>query len=125
MPELSNALYPEKYGVWAGNPKGMKPSFKHCCAEVTVYIGNWPQRYQCKWKRGHGPDQAYCKTHDPAKVEARRAAADARYNEKYNKERVNIHGGAFLKALQEIADGHNDARGLAREVIDRFNAGAK
>ena len=117
--------YPEAYGTWAGNPKGIAPDFKRCCAVVYERESRWPRPYQCQKARGHGPDGAYCKQHDPAAKEARRAASNARYREKYNRERYQWYGREFFDVLKKIADGHNDARGLAQETIDKFNAGAR
>lgn len=116
--------YPEAYNAWAGNPKGVAPDFKRCCAVVYERESIWPRPYQCQKARGHGPDGAYCKQHDPAAGEARRAASHARYIEKHNRERVQWYGREFFDVLKKIAEGHNDARGLAQETIDKFNAGA-
>jgi len=121
---MDNKLYPDAYNKWAGNPQGHGPDYDRCCVEI------WPKdkwgmtsRYQCKRARGFGPDKAYCKIHDPAKAEARRVASDKRYYEKINKQRYNDNGPVFFDALQKIADGHNDARGLAQEVITEFKKG--
>jgi hypothetical protein len=80
----------------------------------------WARASQCQRKRGFGPDLAYCKQHDPVAVEARNKAASAKYNEQYNRERYSWNGRRFFDALQKIADGHNDARGFAQEVITEF-----
>jgi hypothetical protein len=121
MTERSN-LYKEKYGAWAGFPKGHPPNYVMCCEEVSTNE-RWPKRYQCSKKRGHGPDGAYCKLHDPAAVEARRKASDARSTEKWNKLRYELHGRTFFDALLKIAEGHNDARGVAQEAIAKFKSG--
>lgn len=105
------APYPNSYGRWAGDPKGAKPDFTRCCVGVWTRDG-WPREYQCSKKRGFGPDGAYCKQHDPEAVEKRRKAIDARESAKWNERRKEIHGPTFLKALEEIAAGHNDARGF-------------
>ena len=76
--------------------------------------------HQCKKPRGQGPEGAYCKQHDPAKVEARRAKSDRAYSDRINKLQVQWHGPRFLKALREIEAGHNDPRALAREVIASY-----
>jgi len=34
--------------------------------------------------------------------------------------RYEWHGKTFFAAIKQIADGHNDARGLAQEVVDKF-----
>lgn len=115
-----NKLYPNRYGAWAGNPEGAAPDFTHCCEEVTFYIGRWPKNKQCDRKRGYGPDQAYCKQHDPAAVEKRRGAADARYRDAQNKRRYELYGRTFFDALKKIADGHNDPRTLAMDITQKF-----
>jgi len=114
--------YKAKYGAWAGNPAGHKPDLTRCCEPVWTK-DRWSRETQCSRPRGHGPGGAYCKQHDPAAVKARSAASTARYNEQFNKQRYNSHGRTFYDALVAIANGHNDARGLAQEVIDKFNAG--
>ena len=57
------------YGQWAGDPKGRLEDETRCIEEVTETEG-WGHRYQCRRKRGHGPDGLYCKQH--AKIEERR-----------------------------------------------------
>ena len=62
----------------------------------------------------------YCRTHDPAAIEARRKASNERYATKAAKEkRRNMawHGAPFIAALREIAKGHNDPRSLAAQVL--------
>lgn len=124
MTERSNDLYPKSYGSWAGDPKGHQPDYSRCCQEVWSNE-RWSRHSQCQRKRGHGPDGAYCRQHDPEVVKARRAASDARYKAEFNEKRYGWHGKTFFDALQLIADGHNDARGLARETIDKFKEGER
>jgi|HubBroStandDraft_3_1064219.scaffolds.fasta_scaffold83973_3 hypothetical protein len=114
-----SSLYPKSYGAWAGNPKGCAPDFTRCCAQVWSRE-RFARHYQCNKPRGHGPDGAYCKQHDPAVAKARRAAADERSRAQWNNRRYEWHGRAFFDVLVKIADGHNDARGLAQEAIDDF-----
>lgn len=114
--------YKGAYGVWAGLPTGNAPDYSRCCEQVWSRE-RWSRHYQCTKPRGHGPDGAYCKQHDPDVVKARHAAADARSKAKWNKERHQIHGRTFFDALVKIAAGHNDARGLAQETIDAFKKG--
>lgn len=113
--------YQDKYGGWAGNPNGQKPDLARCCVEVGRPIGAWTQYGQCGRKRGFGPDGEYCKQHDPAEVAKRAKAADDKYQAERNQDRFKWYGRTFYDALQKIADGHNDARGLAQEVIEEFN----
>lgn len=114
--------YKSKYGAWAGMPAGHKPDFKRCCEEVASRE-RWTRFSQCNRPRGHGPDNAYCKQHDPEAVKARREAADARANEAWRKRRLEWYGSSFYDALVKIAEGHNDARGLAQKIIDKFQEG--
>lgn len=118
-----SSLYKNKYGAWAGMPQGHKPDMALCCAEVADNSMRWPHYHQCSKKRGHGPDGAYCKQHDPDVVKARDAASAARATAKWNKERYQWYGRTFFDALVKIAEGHNDARGFAQEVIDEFKKG--
>ncbi len=117
--------YPEKYGAWAGFPKGHAPDFARCCVKIFGGRSSPPGGYQCQRSRGHGPDGAYCKQHDPAAVKARQVASMAKYNAEMNKERYGWHGRQFFNALVKIAEGHNDARGFAQEVIDDFKKGER
>ena len=116
--------YKNKYGAWAGNPEGHAPDLARCCEEVWSNE-RWPRATQCSRKRGHGPDGAYCKQHDPEAVKARQAASDAKYNAEFNKRRYELHGRKFFDVLKVIADGHNDPRTLARETIDEFMKGER
>lgn len=125
MTTMGNRLYPDKYGSWAGNTAGQKPDYERCCEEVGRDQGGRTSFGQCSRKRGFGPDKAYCKTHDPATVADRRKAADEAYNIKTNAQRYGWHGRKFYKVLEQIAAGHNDARGLAQETIDEFMKGMK
>jgi len=114
-------LYKEKYGAWAGHPAGNKPDLQRCCEEVWSRE-RWSRHHQCGKPRGHGPDGAYCKQHDPEVVKARKAAVDARGKEAWNKSMLEAYGKTFYDALVKIADGHNDARGLAQEAISKFQS---
>lgn len=75
---------------------------------------------QCSRKRGHGPDKAYCKQHDPEAVKGRRSAQERKYYDELNKKQSQWHGPKFLAVLRQIADGHNDPRSIAKEVIDAY-----
>jgi hypothetical protein len=122
--DIGRKRYQKAYGAWAGLPKGNPPDYSRCCEEVHSR-DRWTKFYQCTKPRGHGPDGAYCKQHDPAAVQARRTASDARWNEKWNAERYQWHARSFFDALVKIAEGHNDARGLAQEVIAEFKSGER
>lgn len=120
MSDTESTLYPKSYGSWAGNPVGAKPDFAKCCEQIGVREGRWTRFQQCSKKRGHGPDGAYCKQHDPAAVKARQDQAMAKYKDQTNEHRYGWNGKKFYAVLEEIAAGHNDARGLAQKTIDDF-----
>lgn len=117
-----SSLYKAEYGAWAGFPKGHAPDHTRCCEQVFPNERG-ALHHQCSKPRGHGPDGAYCKQHDPEAVKARSAANATRSRDKWNNERYRWHGHTFFDALLKIAEGHNDARGLAQEVIDEFKKG--
>jgi hypothetical protein len=121
---MSDGLYPKKYGAWSGNPEGNKPDYERCCVEVWSKE-RWSRVYQCHRKRGHGPDGAYCSQHVPEVVEQRKRAASARQDAEWQKRRLEFSGKIFYDALVKIAEGHNDARGLAQETIASFTTGNK
>lgn len=50
-----------RYGRWAGQPKGMAEHEGHCIA--SVYSGGRFISSQCGRKRGHGPNDEFCKQH--------------------------------------------------------------
>lgn len=118
---MTNEHYKERYGAWAGNPAGHKPDFKLCCAEVRK---DW-HYYQCSRSRGHGPDGAYCKTHDPAAIAERERVRQEKWNAQHNESMYGWNGKKFFNVLQQIADGHNDARGLAQKTIEEFMKGMR
>lgn len=50
-----------RYGQWAGSPNGSATN-KNGCAEQVWPKGQWHSS-QCARKRGHGPEEAFCKQH--------------------------------------------------------------
>ena len=94
------------------------------CAEEVASKDGWAYS-QCSRKRGHGSEQAYCKQHDPDAVKARREANAAKYRAERDAEAKAREaeraaaqlGKDAIAALQAIADGHNDPRGLAQSVM--------
>lgn len=115
---MSDALkshYAAAYGQWAGNQRGSSPDYDLCCA--TCHDKYHPGGYQCTRKRGYGPDDAFCKQHDPAAQAERDRVARAKYDAERRRESIRWAGASFLAALSKIADGHNDPRALAAEVI--------
>lgn len=120
----SNALYKRRYAAWAGRPNGAAPDYERCCVEVFP-AERGANHHQCRKLRGFGPDEAYCKQHDPANVAAKQAAADEKYRLESNARRYGYYGRRFYDTLKLIAEGHNDARGLAADLINEFDAGAR
>lgn len=57
----------QRYGCWAGNPKGVAEDTEDCIEEVWSEVSWIP--YQCSRKRGYGPDKLYCKQHAKMKEE--------------------------------------------------------
>ena len=72
------SLHLPRYGKM-GHKHGLPPKPDQCCVEITHYVGRWPEWSQCSKKRGHGPEGAYCATHDPEKVAARQRKQGAKY----------------------------------------------
>lgn len=56
---MQSKQYLEKYGAWAGNPKGTKPNYNKCAESVA----DGYRFKQCSRPNGHGPDCAFCKQH--------------------------------------------------------------
>lgn len=120
-----SSLYKSTYGAWAGRPDGHKPDYSRCCEEVGRDMGRWTSFGQCTRARGHGPDKAYCKQHDPDVAKARREKVAADQKAKYYADMKRAHGPSFLATLRKIADGHNDPRTLATEIVEAFDASYK
>jgi hypothetical protein len=95
---------------------------ERCCKWVSHPRG-WGGR-QCERKRGYGPEQAYCKQHDPVAEKARNDERDARWAAEREEIRANLklqrNAQNFLDALRLIANGHNDPRSLALEAITHY-----
>lgn len=117
--DAKKAHYPDRYGAWAGNECGTAPDYDRCCKEVWPNDGGFTP-YQCRRKAAHGPDGAYCKTHDPAAVKARSQAALAKWDAKARAERPKLFAHDMLAVLRKIECGHNDPRGIASEIINKI-----
>lgn len=65
----------------------------------------------------------YCRQHDPEMVDARKKESSRRADAAWQKRRIEIYGHTFYRALKEIANGHNDAKGLAIEILNKFSGG--
>lgn len=113
-------LHKPRYGDWAGNRAGQRPD-PACCCESVYPPGRGMIPSQCAKSRGHGPEGAYCAIHDPAAVEARRAASQAAYEAKWEPDRIRAARAqatpSLIAVLQSIADGHNDPRSLAVSTL--------
>lgn len=110
--------YKTKYGIWAGNPRGQPANYEHCCANLRDKYQ--PGGYQCTRKRGFGPDEAYCKQHDPEAVKSRAIAAQEKSDRQWRARRIELAGQRFFSVLKQIADGHNDPRSIATEAIESY-----
>ncbi len=89
-----------------------------CQEVVCTYSGNWPHYHQCT-RAAKVADM--CRQHDPVAVKAREEKTQARHNKEWKVRMVEIYGHHFLAALRKIAAGHNDARALAQEEVDKFD----
>lgn len=120
MAELTpEILKTKRYNVWGGNPNGV-PYDPSRCAE-TVWDNHLS--HQCRRKNGHGHMGLYCKQHDPEFVKERDEERRQRADREWQERRKQIHGKTFYDALKTIADGHNDARGFAENVLKNFHDG--
>lgn len=89
------------------------------CQEPHVAAqGGW-RFYQCKKAAMAG--SRFCKQHDPDEVKKRDQQRQARSDREWRKRRIELNGDRFMRALKQIADGHNDPRALAQETLDKFN----
>lgn len=109
------SLHKERYGVWAGRPAGVRCDPERCAEEV--YDGHL--HHQCTRRRGHGPEGAYCRQHDPAAKREREKAGDRKYQERIRRD-TRLYGAPFVEVLVSIARGHNDPRAVAREVLTKY-----
>lgn len=112
--------------TWPGSTLG-----KPCCQGYTTEIGsNFTMRHQCSRQgRVQTADGVWwCNTHSPPAVAKRNAkrAAEQAVKDAANRARWDKIATAaaqaesfprLLTALQQIADGHNDATALARQTL--------
>lgn len=89
-----------------------------CQEQVCTYSGMWPHYHQCSRSAKVGDR---CRQHDPVAIKARADKTQAKYDADWQRRRYEIYGKGHFEALVKIANGHNDARGLARELVDKFN----
>lgn len=114
------SFHKKSYGDWAGNPAGHLADLTRCCEEVRNEPGAGWGYHQCVRKCGYGPEGAYCKQHDPEAVAERQRKQGKAYRAKCLNWSYESHGKRFYEALEKIANGHNDARGLAQEIVTAF-----
>ena len=110
MAELTSH-HKERYGQYNGDPRGQEPDPARCAEEVFTN-----HRFsQCARKRGHGPEGAYCKQHDPAVKQARRKAV----KRKYELDSWNRFGRSEAKAAvgQALLD-HLDQKCTFDDVVE-------
>jgi len=115
------------YDTYSQGYKGPKEG--NCPATVYSPVGIWHHvPGQCQ-RKGKLECEGYhwCATHYPPNVVARRLAIHARHEAEAERNRLEWDArdkerkmrDAALKAIKQIADGHNDPRGLAMEVLGR------
>ena len=114
---ILSSLHRKAYGQWAGQPNGTPPDPARCCEEVH---DRFVKFHQCNRNRGYGPEQAFCKQHDPAEKSARAKAADEKYKQDMAKRMIANNGVNFYAALCKIADGDNNPRQTALESIKNY-----
>lgn len=114
-----SSLHEKRYRVWGGQPNGVAPDPSRCCESVADE-GRSPLFHQFHSPRGHGPEEAYCKVHDPVAVKVRQDKSAERYNARLERDYINSFTKLLEEALKKIAAGHNDARGLAVETLEKY-----
>ena len=119
---------------WHG-AKPWKPKPGQCRHAVSDE-GRWPSYHQCGRKtkvtrtvKHHGEviEVEYCGQHDPVVVKAKADARTAKWRAKWDardaaeaeKRRFAALHADALAALKQIANGHNDPRSLALEVLTK------
>lgn len=116
--------------IWHGK-YGAKPDLKKCRASVkeAAFINHQCTKKATVWRPNEdGETYGYCRQHDPVLVKQRRDARSAKWDAKWQQE-MDAHQKAeeerrallaCKEAIQQIAGGHNDARGLAVETLKKF-----
>lgn len=102
-------------------PQPTTRSGKPRCQEIfTFYMSGWPHSKQCDRCATVGDR---CKQHSPEAKTARQEASRQKEESSWNHRKVEIHSHSLLRALREIANGHNDPMTLARDVLERTGLG--
>jgi len=101
---------------------GSKVDESRCRASVMYYIGRWPKTKQCNFKPRDGTN--YCRIHQPDKAKIReekvRKAQDEKWEKQKRQWKYGYYGLKLREALEQIRDGHNDPRALAREILEEI-----
>lgn len=116
--------YHQGYGHWFSE---QRPDFERCCVEVWG-TGRDSRPSQCAYKAATDPDYTgkptRCLTHSRAKIAERKAASDAKYAAERARwgqaDRDRKARDAALALIIQIADGHNDPRGAAQDLLIQF-----
>jgi hypothetical protein len=98
MTEPTEALKAQYRASYGPSYYPVAPDFTRCVEEVFARFIS----HQCKKKRGHGPEGAWCKKHDPVAREARYQNAVAIAEKEERREQFRD---ACVKAVQDIAEG--------------------
>ena len=93
------------------------PAIASKCCETVYSQGSWPSHHQCTKSRGYGPEQAYCKVHDPAYIAKKRDAAKEKASAASKRDNVAWAAQRLFNALCRIADGESDPVSIAHEAI--------
>lgn len=121
--------YPkERYGKWAGNPKGHPYNPTRCAYEVFTNNRGYIH-HQCVKKRGHGPDELFCKVHDPEAIKKRQEKQTVRYERKtelaiapYRKlEKLQT----LIRKMDEISEGDEDEVEILYQIRKLIGDGLK
>lgn len=118
--------------VWTPRALQGRPDPNRCCVSVSSKGGRFFS-HQCGRKITvrrvfEGKDRGFCKQHDPEVVKARWNEREARWKREsdareaayqYADEMREAQARA-VRALEQIRDGHNDPRELARETLSSF-----
>jgi hypothetical protein len=95
----------------------VKPHLERCAK--SVWSNN--NYAQCQRKNGHGLDGAFCKQHDPVLRQQKAEASYAAYRAEVDaRVAAKQFASACEAAIRQISEGHNDPRGLALSIIERF-----
>lgn len=102
-------------------PRGDKPQ----CRAAVYRSREWGSGQCTKPGKHQGADGIWwCDLHEPEREARREAETRARQDAAYHKDRLqNTYGWTGRKlrdALREIANGHNDPRSLAIEVLGKM-----